>query len=84
MKSIKTKNHSLSNNLKLNIIREVSGNKKFPFSLKLNQARINSKEVKKDDIFFAIKGNKNDGNKFISQSFKNKASLAVVNKIQKN
>ena len=83
LESIKTKNHSLSNNLKLNIIREVSGNKKFPFSLKLKQARINSKEVKKDDIFFAIKGNKNDGNKFISQSFKNKASLAVVNKIQK-
>ena len=46
-------------------------------------ARINSREVKKDDIFFAIKG-KNDGNKFVKQSFKNKASLAIVNKIQKN
>jgi murE/murF fusion protein len=83
LESIKTKNHSLAYMLKLNIIREVSGNKKFPFSLKLKQARINSKEVKKDDIFFAIKGNKNDGNKFISEAFNKKASIAIVNKISK-
>ena len=47
-------------------------------------ARINSREIKKDDIFFAIKGKKNDGNKFVKQSFKRKASVAVVNRIQKN
>ena len=68
--SIKTKNLSLSNNLKLNIINETSGNKKLPSSVILNNARINSQEVKKDDIFFAIKGKKNDGNKFVNQSFK--------------
>ena len=33
-------------------------------------------------FFFAIKGKKNDGNKFIKQSFKRKASIAVVNKLQ--
>ena len=38
--------------------------------------------MKKNDIFFAIKGKKNDGNKFVKQSFKRKASLAVVNTIQ--
>ena len=38
--------------------------------------------MKKDDIFFAIKGEKNDGNKFVKQSFKNKASLAIVNRFQ--
>ena len=49
----------------------------------INQARINSKEVKRNDIFFAIKGKKNDGNKFVKQSFEKKASIAVVNKLQK-
>ncbi len=83
LNSIKSKNITLSSNLKFNIIKEVSGNKMaLPF--KFNKARINSREVKKDDIFFAIKGKKNDGNKFVKQSFKNKASLAIVNKIQKS
>ena len=49
----------------------------------MEKARINSKEIKKNDIFFAIKGKKNDGNKFISEAFKKKASIAVVNKIEK-
>ena len=80
--SIKTKNKNLSNNLKFEIIKEVSGFKKFLSSTVLKKARINSQEVKKDDIFFAIKGKKNDGNKFVHQSFKRKASLAVVNTIQ--
>ena len=34
-------------------------------------------------FFFAIKGKKNNGNKFISEAFKKKASIAVVNKIEK-
>ena len=49
----------------------------------MEKARINSKEIKKNDIFFAIKGKKNDGNKFISEAFKKKASIVVVNKIEK-
>ena len=84
LNSIRTKNLSLYNNLKLNIIKELSGHKKFPLNLSFRKAKINSKEVKKDDIFFAIKGKKKDGNKYVKQSFKNKASLAVVSKVQKN
>ena len=84
LSAIKVKNRSLSNNLKLNIIQEVSGHKQFLPSLTINKARINSKEIMKDDIFFAIKGKKNDGNKFVKQSFKRKASIAIVNKIQNN
>ena len=84
LSAIKVKNRSLSNNLKLNIIQEVSGHKQFLPSLTINKARINSKEIMKDDIFFAIKGEKNDGNKFVKQSFKRKASIAIVNKIQNN
>ena len=84
LSTIKIKNSSLSNNFKLNIIKEVSGHKQLSSSLFLRQARINSKEVKKDDIFFAIKGKKNDGNRFVKQSFKRRASVVIVNKLQNN
>ena len=79
---IRNKNLSLSKNLKLNIVKEVSGNKNLPSNLSFKQARINSGEVKKNDIFFAIKGKKNDGNQFVKQSLKKKASVAIVNRIQ--
>jgi len=69
-------------NLKLNLVKEATKIKKLPTSITLKTARINSKEVTKNDIFFAIRGKKNDGNKYVSQSFNRKASLAVVNKIQ--
>ena len=49
----------------------------------LKQARINSNEVKKNDIFFCNKREKNDGNKFVQKSFKRKASIAIVNSFQK-
>ncbi len=79
---IKLKNTNLSKNFKLNIIKELSKIKnKIPL-VKADKARINSKEVNKNDIFFAIKGKKNDGNKYIGEAFKNKASLVVVNKVQ--
>ena len=79
---IKLKNKSLSKNFKINIIKELSKIKnKIPL-VKADKARINSKEVNKNDIFFAIKGKNNDGNKYIREAFKNKASLVVVNKVQ--
>ncbi len=82
LNAIKHKNNNLSDNLKLNVIKEAAKIKKLSASISLKTARINSEEVTKNDIFFAIRGKKNDGNKFVSQSFKKKASLAVVNKIQ--
>jgi MurE/MurF fusion protein len=82
LNSIKVKNKNLSNNLKINVIKEVAQIQKLPSLISLKNARINSREVFKNDIFFAIKGKKNDGNKFVAHSFKRKASLAIVNKIQ--
>ena len=79
---IKLKNTNLSKNFKINIIKELSKIKKKIPLVKADKARINSKEVNKNDIFFAIKGKKNDGNKYIGEAFKNKASLVVVNKVQ--
>ena len=84
LNAIKIKNSTLFNNLKLNIIKELSGDKKLSLGLFFRKARINSREVKKNDIFFAIKGKNNDGNKFVNQSFKNKASLAIVSRVQNN
>ena len=65
------------------MVKEVAKIKKLSASISLKTARINSQEVTRNDIFFAIKGKKNDGNKYVAQSFKKKASLAIVNKIQK-
>ena len=84
LESIKIKNSNLTNNIKLNIIKEVSGDKNMLPNLSFHQAKIDSKKIKKNDIFFAIKGKKKDGNNFVSQSLKKKASLAIVNRIQNN
>ena len=84
LSAIKKKNLRLSDNLKANIVDELSRQKKLFPKTSVKQARINSREIKKGDIFFAIKGKKNDGNKFIGEAFNKKASLAIVNKIDKN
>ena len=80
LNSIKFKNKSLSNNLKVNILKEHKEAKKVNNLIKLNKASINSKDIKKNDIFFAIKGKKNDGNKFISEAIKKGASIVVTDK----
>ena len=84
LKSIKKKNFNLSKNLKLNIIRDLYNQNEINSNLSLNSGRINSKEIKKNDIFFAIKGKKKDGNKFVPEAFRKQASLVVVNNFQKN
>jgi len=83
LNAIKKKNLILSDNLKFNIVKELSMDNKISHKLNLRQAKINSREVKKNDIFFAIKGRKHDGNKFIAQAFEKNASLAIVNQINK-
>ena len=40
----------------------------------------NSSEVKKNNIFFAIKGNKSDGNNYIDLAIKNGAKIVVSEK----
>jgi len=84
IKAIKIKNSILSKNLKLNIIKELSKNKGLKSNLVFRNCSIDSRTIKKNDIFFAIKGKKNNGNKYIDQAFKNKASLAIVNNFNKN
>jgi murE/murF fusion protein len=83
LKSIKIKNNTLSKNLKLNLIKDLSKTEIDLKNFNLNNICINSKELKKNDIFFAIKGKNNDGYDFIGEVIKKKASLVVTHKINK-
>ena len=82
--NIKIKNKKLSHNLKLNILKELSNSNNISSKIKIRKASINSKETKKNDIFFAIKGKKKDGNLFVKEAFTNGASLAIVNNQKKS
>ena len=83
LKSIKLKNKFLSKNLKLNIIKEQSKSK-ISNKLLIKNISINSKILKRNDVYIAIKGKKNDGNKFIAEAIKKKSSFAIVNQFNKN
>ena len=82
LKNIKIKNKTLSNNLKLNILKELSNSNSISIKSKFENASISSKEINKNDIFFAIKGKNKDGNLFIKEAFKNGASLVVTDKLK--
>ena len=79
LKNITIKNKTLSSNIKLNILKELSNSNNISSKLKIKNASINSKEIKKKDIFFAIKGKNKDGNLFVNEAFSKGASLAIVN-----
>ena len=83
LRSIKNKNKDLSKNIKLNIIKEVSKSKISLKNLKVKKAVINSKELKKNDIFFTIKGKNNDAHNYLNDVFKRKASIVILNKFKK-
>ena len=44
---------------------------------KIKKIRINSREVKKDDIFICLKGKYKNGNDYILESIKNKAKAEI-------
>ena len=54
-------------------------NKKF-IKVKFNGIAFDSNQVKKDCIFFAIKGNKFDGNKFVKDAIKKGCKIVVSEK----
>ena len=84
LKYIKQKNKKLTKDLKLNILKETSNKNYFSTKKKIIKGSINSKEIKKNEVFFAIKGKKKDGNFFLKEAFHKGASLAVVNRINKS
>ncbi len=66
-------NKHLNSEILKNIVNK---NKKFSFE----GVSFNSKEVKKGNLFIAIKGIRNDGHKFVKEAFKKGASFCVVSK----
>ncbi len=49
---------------------------------KFNGIEFNSKLIKKDYIFFAIKGNNLDGNKFIKDAIKKGSKIIISEKVK--
>ena len=63
------------------VIKNLAKNKHNNFNnIKYRNVSINSKNIKKNDIFFAIKGKKNDGHNFVKEVIKKGAIKCVVNK----
>ena len=83
LESIKQKNKFLSKNFKLNIIKE-EAKSKISNKLVIKNISINSKSIKKNDVFFAIKGKNRDGNMYVSEAFKKKSSLVILNRFNKS
>ncbi len=63
-----------------NLIKGIPKEKK---NIKILGISTNSKDVKKNHIFFAIKGNKNNGEKFINTAVKKGASVIICSKKSK-
>ena len=79
LNNVEIKNKKLFKNWKSNIILEQFNNKKYFFS-KINKASIDSKKIKKNDIFFGLKGKNLDGNKFALAANKKGAAFSIVDK----
>ena len=82
IKEIKVQNKKLSKEeltylFNSSILNKLLKNKKI---YKFNGVSINSKEVKRKNLFIAIKGLKKDGHNFVNEAFKNGASYCVVSK----
>ena len=60
-----------------NLIKDIPSDKRNIF---ISGIASNSKEVKKNYIFFAIKGNKINGEKFIKDAIKKGASVIICSK----
>jgi len=57
--------------------------KKYIFN-NSNKIKINSKDIKKNDIFLALNGKKYHGNKFLFDAFKFGAKYCITDKKYKN
>ena len=82
-KYIKERNKTLNKNWKSNIISEVT-KKKIGKNIKINEASIDSRKIKKNNIFFGIKGKNFDGNKFADKALRNGASISIIEGKLKN
>jgi murE/murF fusion protein len=84
IKNIRIKNKTLSDNFKLNILKELSDSSHISSKLEIKNASINSKEIKKNNVFFALRGKNKDGNLFVKEALAEGASLVIVNNQKKS
>jgi len=84
LKNITIKNNTLSKNFKLIILKELSNSNNISSKIEINNASINSQEIKKNNVFFAIRGKNKDGNLFVKEALAKGASLAIVNNQKKS
>ena len=82
-KYIKERNKNSNKNWKSNIISEVT-KKKIEKNIKINEASIDSRKIKNNNIFFGIKGKNFDGNKFADKALRNGASISIIEGKLKN
>ncbi len=81
-KFISIKNSKLSNYWKTNIINEKLKQKKINIKSRIETATINSKFIRKNQIFFGVKGEKTDGSLYVNQAINNNVEAAIINKIK--
>ncbi len=80
IKNLKIKKRKISTKdqnyfLNSKILNKILNNKRY---FRFNDITIDSRKVKKNNLFLAIKGKNNNGKKFISKALKKGASLAVT------
>ena len=75
----KTHFNKKSNNLKYNgeILKKILKTKK---TYSFDGVSINSKNIRKKNLFVAIKGKKNDGHNFLNEAIKNGANYCIISK----
>ena len=73
----KKKQNYFQNNL---LLEKILGKK----SVNFNGLSIDTRTIKKNNLFLAIKGKKNDGNKFINDALKKGAGCVVTSQNKKN
>jgi len=78
IKYINSKNKNLCDSLKLNIINENLKNTNIIRKKNINLASINSKQIKNNTVFFALKGKKIDGSRFANEALDKGAKIAIV------
>jgi len=76
IKKLKHDKKNYNQILNAKIINELLGKK----NLKFEGVSINSQQVKKNNLFVAIKGKKHDGHSFVKESLKNKANFCIIEK----
>ena len=67
-------------NLKNKDLKIIFNKKNIEKNINITSSSINSKEVKKGSIFFAIKGKKTDGHFYIKEVLRKNSEMIVVKK----